>query len=316
VFDNDTGYCIPRDLILSKPVDGVCKEGMVPLPESPGLCVSKEEYNKWADRQRALGNNIPDYPEDSAPADSYESPSDDYNYFNDPYMDSYWRNRGYWTEGPAPAPSPPPPRYDVTVPDEYPELAKGGSINYSPLAELSPMDIAPPPSGLGLEDLRMMRMDPNYIRAGLSSLMPQQQMQQAPPMAQQMMPQMPAQGMGMGMGSQPPPGESYAYNPTEGYNFGFAAGGSVTEYQAGGTLLKGPGDGMSDDIVANIEGRQEARLADGEFVIPADVVSHLGNGSTEAGAKKLYEMMDRIRKARTGRTRQAPEVNADKFLPK
>jgi hypothetical protein len=72
---------------------------------------------------------------------------------------------------------------------------------------------------------------------------------------------------------------------------------------------------MSDDIKANIEGEQEARLADGEFVIPADVVSHLGNGSTEAGAKALYAMMDRIRKARTGRTRQAPEVNADKYLP-
>jgi hypothetical protein len=72
---------------------------------------------------------------------------------------------------------------------------------------------------------------------------------------------------------------------------------------------------MSDDIKANIDGEQEARLADGEFVIPADVVSHLGNGSTEAGAKTLYAMMDRIRKARTGRTRQAPEITADKYLP-
>ena len=92
--------------------------------------------------------------------------------------------------------------------------------------------------------------------------------------------------------------------------------GAGPEYQAGGKLLRGPGDGMSDDIVANIEGRQEARLADGEFVIPADVVSHLGNGSTEAGAKALYAMMDRIRKARTGRTRQAPEINPDKYLPR
>jgi hypothetical protein len=56
-------------------------------------------------------------------------------------------------------------------------------------------------------------------------------------------------------------------------------------------------------------------LADGEFVIPADVVSHLGNGSTKAGAKKLYAMMDRIRQARTGKTRQAPEVKADKYMP-
>ena len=87
------------------------------------------------------------------------------------------------------------------------------------------------------------------------------------------------------------------------------------EYAAGGKLLRGPGDGMSDDIIANIEGRQEARLADGEFVIPADVVSHLGNGSTDAGAKKLYQMMDKIRAARTGRKRQAPEVNPNKYLP-
>lgn len=80
-------------------------------------------------------------------------------------------------------------------------------------------------------------------------------------------------------------------------------------------FLSGGGDGMSDSIKANIDGKQEARLADGEFVIPADVVSHLGNGSSKAGAKKLYAMMDKIRKARTGKTRQAPEVNAAKYMP-
>lgn len=103
------------------------------------------------------------------------------------------------------------------------------------------------------------------------------------------------------------------------YNFGFAAGGMMpTEYLAGGKLLDGPGDGMSDSIPAVIRGRgvQRAALADGEFVIPADVVSHLGNGSTKAGAKKLYTMMDQIRKARTGRARQAPAVKADRYLPK
>jgi hypothetical protein len=87
-------------------------------------------------------------------------------------------------------------------------------------------------------------------------------------------------------------------------------------YAAGGKLLKGPGDGMSDDIVANIAGKQPARLADGEFVVPADVVSHLGNGSTDAGAKHLYTMMDRIRKARTGNSKQGKRINPDKFLPK
>jgi hypothetical protein len=90
-------------------------------------------------------------------------------------------------------------------------------------------------------------------------------------------------------------------------------------YLAGGGMppryLRGGGDGMSDSIPARIGGKQEARLADGEFVVPADVVSHIGNGSSNAGAKKLYAMMDRARQARTGRTRQAPAVNAQRYLP-
>jgi hypothetical protein len=87
------------------------------------------------------------------------------------------------------------------------------------------------------------------------------------------------------------------------------------EYAAGGKFLNGPGDGTSDSIRANIEGRQEARLADGEFVIPADVVSHIGNGSSKAGAKKLYAMMDKIRHARTGTTKMGKTIKADKYLP-
>jgi hypothetical protein len=86
-------------------------------------------------------------------------------------------------------------------------------------------------------------------------------------------------------------------------------------YSDGGRMLKGPGDGMSDSIPASIAGKQPARLADGEFVVPADVVSHLGNGSTDAGAKKLYSMMNKIRKARTGKKKQAPAVKASKFMP-
>jgi hypothetical protein len=86
-------------------------------------------------------------------------------------------------------------------------------------------------------------------------------------------------------------------------------------YSDGGRMLKGPGDGMSDSIPATIGRRQPARLADGEFVVPADVVSHLGNGSTDAGARKLYSMMDKIRKARTGKKKQAPAVKTDKYLP-
>jgi hypothetical protein len=100
---------------------------------------------------------------------------------------------------------------------------------------------------------------------------------------------------------------------------GLAAGGSpmVAKYAMGGQprFLSGGGDGMSDSIKANIEGRQEARLADGEFVIPADVVSHIGNGSSKAGAKRLYSMMDRVREARTGTTKQGKEINAMKYLP-
>ena len=86
-------------------------------------------------------------------------------------------------------------------------------------------------------------------------------------------------------------------------------------YSDGGRMLKGPGDGMSDSIPAVIGKKQPARLADGEFVVPADVVSHLGNGSTDAGAKKLYSMMDKIRKARTGKKKQAPAVNVNKYMP-
>jgi hypothetical protein len=94
------------------------------------------------------------------------------------------------------------------------------------------------------------------------------------------------------------------------------ARGGMTQYAAGGKLLHGPGDGMSDDIYANINGNQEARLADGEFVVPADVVSHIGNGSTNAGARKLYRMMADIRRARTGRTKQAPAVRPEKYMPR
>lgn len=82
-----------------------------------------------------------------------------------------------------------------------------------------------------------------------------------------------------------------------------------------GGYLDGPGDGMSDSIPATIEGKQPARLADAEFVIPADVVSHIGNGSSKAGAKRLYAMMDRIRMARTGTKKQGKQINPDKYLP-
>jgi hypothetical protein len=103
---------------------------------------------------------------------------------------------------------------------------------------------------------------------------------------------------------------------------GYAMGGglgSLGSYSDGGRLLKGPGDGVSDSIPATIGAkRQPARLADGEFVIPARIVSELGNGSTDAGAKKLYAMMDRVQRARgktTGKNKVAANSRADKYLP-
>ena len=75
-------------------------------------------------------------------------------------------------------------------------------------------------------------------------------------------------------------------------------------------------DGMADLVPATIDGTQEARLSDGEFVIPADVVSHLGNGNSDAGAKQLHGMMDTVRKARTGREEQGIQIDPNKFMPK
>ena len=88
--------------------------------------------------------------------------------------------------------------------------------------------------------------------------------------------------------------------------------------EAGGYLETGGevGDGMSDEIEATIEGSQEARLSDGEFVIPADVVSHLGNGSSDAGARRLYEMMDKVRMARTGNKKQGKEIEPERYMPR
>lgn len=86
-------------------------------------------------------------------------------------------------------------------------------------------------------------------------------------------------------------------------------------YSDGGQLLRGPGDGVSDDIPATIGGRQPARLADGEFVVPARIVSELGNGSTDAGARKLYAMMDRIKATRAKAKNIAANTKADKHLP-
>jgi hypothetical protein len=123
-------------------------------------------------------------------------------------------------------------------------------------------------------------------------------------------------GLGYAEGGDVMVADGGSYDDEPMGDVGMAAGGSLGSYSDGGRMLKGPGDGMSDDIPAMIGKKQPARLADGEFVVPADVVSHLGNGSTDAGAKKLYGMMDQIRKARTGTKKQGKQIKADKFLPK
>ena len=142
------------------------------------------------------------------------------------------------------------------------------------------------------------------------------------------------------------PGQSYTQiTPTEAKAlYGFAGGGDIQGdpnmmnvptydpvvrmargglsdlggYSDGGRLLKGPGDGVSDSIPAEIGGKQPARLADGEFVVPARIVSELGNGSTEAGARQLYAMMDRVQQARqktVGKGKIAKNTKSAKYLP-
>ena len=113
-------------------------------------------------------------------------------------------------------------------------------------------------------------------------------------------------------------------NPMTGEMSNFASGGlssaasHLGDYSDGGRLLKGPGDGVSDSIPAMIGKKQPARLADGEFVVPARIVSELGNGSTEAGARQLYAMLDRVQAARKksiGKGKVAKNSRADKLLP-
>ena len=94
---------------------------------------------------------------------------------------------------------------------------------------------------------------------------------------------------------------------------GMAAGGILALSK--GRYLDGSTDGMADKVPARIDNGQEARLSDGEFVIPADVVSHLGNGNSDAGARVLHEMMNRVRKERTGNEKQGKEINPTRMLP-
>jgi len=93
------------------------------------------------------------------------------------------------------------------------------------------------------------------------------------------------------------------------------AAGGLLGLAKGGYYLGGSTDGMADKVPARIDGRQEARLSDGEFVVPADVVSHLGNGNSNAGAQQLYAMMDKVRQDRTGRKQQGKQINPKRYMP-
>tara|TARA_R110000737_G_scaffold348406_1_gene382141 strand:- start:393 stop:2066 length:1674 start_codon:yes stop_codon:yes gene_type:complete len=96
-----------------------------------------------------------------------------------------------------------------------------------------------------------------------------------------------------------------------------AGGGVASAYNRphNGYYLGGMTDGMADEVPASIDGKQEARLSDGEFVIPADVVSHLGNGNSDAGADQLHGMMDNVRMERTGNPEQGKQIDPNKFMP-
>jgi len=110
-----------------------------------------------------------------------------------------------------------------------------------------------------------------------------------------------------GVASLLPISERESVNAAEGGLMSFAKGGA--------NYLRGKTDGMADKLNTSIDNRQAAKLSHGEFVIPADVVSHLGNGNSDAGAEKLYQMMAKIRKARTGNSQQGKRINPDKFMP-
>ena len=117
----------------------------------------------------------------------------------------------------------------------------------------------------------------------------------------------------LGLISTPKVEASDVYQPVDNTDYSymqFAEGG-----MAKGRYLQGETDGMADELPARIGQEQPAALSHGEFVVPADVVSHLGNGNSDAGAKKLYQMMDKIRMARTGTKQQGKKINPDKFMP-
>ena len=210
--------------------------------------------------------------------------------------------------------------YDIPVGynegGDMPEYAKGGSLSESIEQYQKMLDGKPQAAPARSADVGIyydQDPDTRYQDALTAAQIRQAKVNQrayvSPPVAKRPTP--------LGKLNMPTSGKSKDSGDVEAASGGIMSS-SLGGYAAGGNprLLKGPGDGMSDNIPATINGRQPARLADGEFVIPADVVSHLGNGSTEAGAKHLHAMMDKVRKARTGNPKQGKQINPKKYMPK
>jgi hypothetical protein len=154
-----------------------------------------------------------------------------------------------------------------------------------------------------------LRADPNYQPTNPIEASIVKQIRGTDPMQQG---QSSLQGLGSLAPSQP---MAPSYAPSVAMGPTYFAGMNAPRGMAKGGYLDGAGDGMSDSIPATIEGKQPARLADGEFVIPADVVSHIGNGSSKAGSKRLYAMLDKVRHARTGNKKQGKQIKPEKYMP-
>jgi hypothetical protein len=180
--------------------------------------------------------------------------------------------------------------------------AEGGSLNLNELPTLNTVTGEQIPAG-GLAGLSGMGGNALYSFNDKSAMSPVGRML-LPQMSQSDRAKFIDSGMGGFFGLQERPKQEY-----------YTSSGALTSSYAKGGYLDGQGDGMSDSIPATIEGKQPARLADGEFVIPADVVSHLGNGSSKAGSKRLYAMLDKVRHARTGNKKQGKQIKPEKYMP-
>lgn len=214
----------------------------------------------------------------------------------------------------SPLPAPDVPSYDQMLygSGNYGRQQKYFSPSYTPISNTAAKDLYNYAAGGPVEQMS------NQAAMGTNTMYPMANMTTSSfatpyqsPVSTNML--APTSDVGVGMGGEPNmQGTRLAKGGISdaGYNLG--------GYSDGGRLLRGPGDGVSDSIPAVIGKKQPARLADGEFVVPARIVSELGNGSTEAGARKLYAMMDRIQKARkktVGKNKVAHNSRSDKYLP-